>query len=216
MSLTKSKLEQNLRRVNKNIAAACAIARRDPAEVTLVAVTKTAGIEQINWLLELGVHELGESRVQQLTERSAQIAETLQKRPELGPARWHMIGHLQRNKVRQVLDSGTAVIHSVDSLRLAEEISERAGKSGRTVDVLLEINCSQESQKLGVAVGAASYLAEMITTLKSLRLVGLMTMAAQTDKPQETRPTFVRLRELFEEMRHEGIGAPPSATCRWA
>ena len=116
-----------------------------------------------------------------------------------------MIGHLQRNKVKAVLECSD-IVHSVDSLRLAEEISARAGKMERTVRVMLEVNCSRESQKDGVAVGAATHMGELISTLPNIRLVGLMTMAQLTDDAEQARPTFVRLRELFEEMRGEKIG----------
>jgi pyridoxal phosphate enzyme (YggS family) len=97
------------------------------------------------------------------------------------------------------------VIHSVDSLRLAEEIDARAAQLNRIPDLLLEVNCSQEQQKFGVAVGAAFHLAEQICTLKNLRLVGLMAMAPLVSDPEAARPTFVRLREVFEEMRNERV-----------
>ena len=205
MPPARNKIDKNLQAIRENIAAAAARARRSADEVELIAVTKSADLEQIKALCELGVTQLGESRVPQLVERSAQLAAWLEKK-QLPPARWHLIGHLQRNKVKAVLDAGVDILHSLDSLRLAEELDERAGKLGKRLDVLMEVNCSQEPQKFGVAVGAAVYLAEMITTLKNLRIVGLMTMAPLSDNPEDARPTFVRLRELLEEMQHDGIG----------
>lgn len=209
MAQPRSKIESNLSRIRENIASACGKAGRSVSDVTLVAVTKSVEMPEIRTLVELGVTELGESRVQHLALRAAELGETLQRRKEplLRPVRWHMIGHLQRNKIRQALD-WAEVVHSVDSLRLAEEISVRAVKLEREVDLLLQVNCSQEEQKYGVAVGAASHLAEMISTLKNVRLVGLMTMAPLVDDPERARAAFVRLRELFEEMRRENSGGP--------
>ncbi len=179
--------------------------QRSTQNVRIVAVTKSVGLEDIKSLVDLGVTDLAESRVPQLMERSAELAAAMGRRRngEAPPVRWHMVGHLQRNKVKAVLEAGVDIIHSVDTLRLAEEISQRAQKADKVVEVLLEVNCSEEAQKLGVAVGAAAYLSEMVATLKNVRLVGLMTMAAQDPDPSSTRPTFVRLREIFEEIRHE-------------
>ena len=206
MAVTKNRIEKNLHRIRENIAAACKRADRHPDEVAVVAVTKTVGLEEIKAVVDAGITELGESRVQQLIERAAELTACLQRRrtPPVD-VRWHMIGHLQRNKVKTVLEA-VQVIHSVDSLRLAEEINIRAERAERVVDVLLQINCSEESQKFGCAVGAASHLAELICTLKNLRLIGLMTMAPLAKHSEDARPTFVRLRELFEEMRKEKIG----------
>jgi uncharacterized pyridoxal phosphate-containing UPF0001 family protein len=168
-------LQENFEKIKSTVAAAAAKARRNPKEVTLVAVTKNASPEQIKQLVEMGQMDLAESRVQQLQQRAAQLDEWLsrqQNRTEkkLPPAgyqteggvRWHMIGHLQRNKVKPVLPIAR-MIHSVDSLRLAEEIQDEAEKSPagagggrpRPMQVLLEVNVAGESTKFGVAVGAA-------------------------------------------------------------
>ena len=207
MALNRRNLKANLARVLANVAAAAERARRDPREVRLVAVTKSADLDDVKSLLELGVEDIGESRVQQLIARAAEIEAWLGRRRKT-PAltvRWHMVGHLQRNKVRKVLDfAGT--VHSVDSLRLAEEINNRAEQLGMVAGVLLQVNCSEEPRKYGVAVGAAAALGEQICTLRSVRLLGLMTMAPFSTNPEKARPSFVRLREVFEEMGHEGVG----------
>jgi len=209
MVATKNKIAGNLARIRDEIAAACARVgkNQNPSDVALVAVTKEVDFETIKNLLDVGLTDLGESRAQQLTHRAEEMAAYLQRRRNALPApvRWHMIGHLQRNKVRHVLGVAS-VIHSVDSLRLAEEINVRAEQDERVADVLLQVNCSDEPQKSGCAVGAATHLAELMCTLKNLRLLGLMTMAPLSDDAERSRPTFVRLRELFEEMRHEKIG----------
>ena len=207
MAVTKNKIESNLQRIRENIAAACGRSGRLPQEVSIVAVTKSTDLEGIKALIDAGLTELAESRVQRVTERAAEVAAYLQRRrtPPAAPVRWHMVGHLQRNKVKTVLDVAE-VIHSVDSLRLAEEINIRAERAGRTMDVMLQVNCSEEKQKFGCPVGAATHLAELICTLKSLRLIGLMTMAPLVRNPQDARPAFVRLRELFDEMQKDKIG----------
>jgi pyridoxal phosphate enzyme (YggS family) len=179
----RSPLAEKLDDVKDRIEKACAKARRDPKEVTLIAVTKTAAPEQIREVLQLGVGDLGESRVQQLIQRSAQLNEFHQRRVSSGDAavsdklRWHMIGHLQRNKIKAILPI-VSLIHSIDSLRLAEELEVQATKAGKRQPVLLQVNASEESQKSGVAVGAAVHLAEQIHSMPSLALMGLMTMAA--------------------------------------
>jgi len=207
MPVTKSRIERNLQTVRDAVAAACARAGRDPAGVRVLPVTKAVGLDEVKALLELGMTDLGENRAQQLADRAAEIDAYIQRRRSPLPAavRWHMIGHLQRNKVRKVLPA-VSVVHSVDSLRLAEELDSRSEQHGRRLDVMLEVNCSEESQKHGCAVGAALHLAELVCTLKHLRLIGLMTMAPLSDEAEAARPTFVRLRELFEEMRTEKIG----------
>ncbi len=208
MAVTRNKIAKNLETINGNIATACKRARRSPEEIRIVAVTKSVDVETIKNLVSAGVTDIGESRVKPLAERAETVAEYLKRRRNDEPTpeiRWHMIGHLQRNKVKAVLEYAD-IIHSVDSLRLAEEINLRAERMNRVVDVLLEVNCSQESQKDGCAVGATTHLGELICTLKHVRLVGLMTMAPLCRNPEDARPSFVRLRELFVEMKKEKIG----------
>jgi pyridoxal phosphate enzyme (YggS family) len=208
----KSPLAENLDEVRKRIAAAAAKAGREAKEVTLIAVTKTAAPEQIREIVQLGVSDLGESRVQVITQRIPQVNEFLTRQRTHGDAsavptklRWHMLGHLQRNKVKPLLPM-IDFIHSVDSLRLAEEIEQYAGKLGKKISVFLEINASEESSKSGVAVGAAVHLAEQIDTMANIALVGLMTMAPFTEDQEKCRFVFNRTREIFEEMKWNKIG----------
>jgi len=207
MPVTKNRIVKNLQRIRGNIAAACGRVGRTEQEVSMVAVTKAVDMETIKNAIDAGLRDLGESRVQALIERAADLTACLRRRANSlpGRVRWHMIGHLQRNKVKAVLEASD-IIHSVDSLRLVEELNRQAERADRSVDIFLQVNCSREPQKFGAAVGAASHLAEIICTLKNLRLIGLMTMAPFVDDPEQARPTFVRLRELFEEMRVEKIG----------
>lgn len=207
----KTVLAERLEQVRERIARACAQAKREVTEVTLVAVTKNAVPEQIREVIQLGVTDLGESRVQVLAQRGAQINEYYQRRVQLGDLpvmpkiRWHMIGHLQRNKVKQVLPI-VSVVHSVDSLRLAEELEAASAKAQRRLPVMLQVNASEEKSKFGVAVGAAVHLAEQIDTMPDLQLVGLMTMAPLTESKDVARAVFARTREIFEEMKWHKIG----------
>jgi hypothetical protein len=212
-TLNRRKLSENLRRVTERVRQACDAKRRDASEVSLVAVTKSVDVDVIRALLDLGQIDLGESRVQALTQRAGMICE-LRSRMLSGGAskalpapRWHMIGHLQRNKVRMVLPH-VSMIHSVDSLRLAEEINNQAGKQGLKADVLLEVNATEDKNRFGLAVGAVVHLAEQIVTLEGINLCGLMCMAPFTDDEQAIRKVFVRTRELFEEILEERFCPP--------
>jgi len=204
-----AKISERIEFVKDAINSACARSDRDPAEIKLVIVTKSADFAAIKEVIKLGFIELGENRVQQLKKVSAQVDEFLLKK-EGDSVRhncrinWHMLGHLQRNKVRQVLPL-TSLIHSVDTLRLAEEINISAAKLNLIPKILLQVNTSNEPQKYGVPVGAAIHLAEQIETLPNLKLVGLMTMAPLTHNKDAVRSCFIRARELFIEMRGEKI-----------
>jgi len=210
----RSPLAEKLDEIRGRIAAAATKAKREPSEVTLVAVTKSAAPEQIREILSLGVADLGESRVQVLTQRAGQLDEFVKRRQLHGEAgqpampekiRWHMIGHLQRNKVKPVLPF-VHMIHSIDSLRLAEDLDAQCAKLGRRLPVMLQVNASEEPQKHGVAVGAAVHLAEQIDSMPNLQLVGLMTMAPFDAEEKIIRLAFARTREIFEEMRWHKIG----------
>jgi len=208
----RSPLAERLYELRQRIEAACARASRPASSVTLVAVTKNAAPEQVREIIQLGVGDLGESRVHVLTQRAAQVREFFQRQQSRGEdlplpqrLRLHLIGHLQRNKVKAVLPA-VDLIHSVDSLRLAEELDEQAAKLGRKVPILMQINASEEPTKFGVAVGAAIHLAEQIDSMPNLQLIGLMTMAPLTDNPDVPRRVFARTREIFEEMRWHKIG----------
>ena len=206
-----TKIAARIKQIKGTINSACMRAGRDPGNVKLVVVTKSADIEAIKEVIHLGFTDLGENRVQQLKKISTDVADFLHG-PDSGSdmpkeINWHMIGHLQRNKVRQVLPIAV-LIHSLDTLRLAEEINTAAAKLNSRPKVLMQVNCSNEPQKYGVPVGAATHLAEQIETLPNLQLVGLMTMAPLTHNKDLVRACFVRARELFIEMCGEKIVGP--------
>lgn len=184
-------LERNLRTVTGRIAAACERAGREPEAVRLVAVTKTVGPEVIRALVGLGALDIGENRVQ----------EVLRKQNELRDAgvRWHMVGHLQTNKVKEALRL-FHLIHSVDSVHLAEALDRRAGFEGRTVPVLVQVSVSGEETKSGVPAASAAAEVKRMAEFESLRVMGLMTMAPFVDDAEKVRWVFRRLRELAGEI----------------
>jgi pyridoxal phosphate enzyme (YggS family) len=201
-------ISERISRLKDNIDCACSRVGRSRSEIKLVVVTKSADIEAIKEVISLGLTELGENRVQRLKKVSAQIAEFLEDGDiKAKKVRWHMVGHLQRNKVRAVLPIAS-LIHSVDTLRLAEEINTSATGASLCPEVLLQLNTSMEPQKYGVPVGAAMHLVEQIETLPNLKLVGLMTMAPLTHNKDIVRACFVRARELFMEMKGEKVVGP--------
>ncbi len=205
------KISERIESVKEAISSACARVGRDVSEIKLVVVTKSATIEAIQEVIRLGFTDLGENRVQQLKRVSAQICDFLEKSNDDSAlpkkVNWHMVGHLQRNKVRQVL-STASLIHSVDTLRLAEEINTLAAKLSLCPKILMQVNISNEPQKYGVPVGATTHLAEQIETLPNVKLVGLMTMAPLTHNKDLIRACFVRAKELFIELRGEKIVGP--------
>ena len=210
-------LTENLKRIKGEVAEACARAKRDPQDVQLIAVTKSADIDTITSLLSQGQRHLGESKVQDLLDRYEAIRQFRQNGqnplpPGSDPGNpepiWHMMGHLQRNKVKPLLPI-VSMIHSVDSLRLVEEINTTAARLGlnQKVNILLQVNASKEKDKFGLAVGAVVALAEQVVSLPNLALRGLMTMAPLDADDETSRFCFGRCRELFEEIRGEKIVA---------
>jgi len=193
-------------RVLDTIAAAAKKSGRRAEDVALVAVSKSATDQQLCDLVALGHMDFAENRVQALMPRIALVEEFLKKAPQKKPSpRWHMIGHLQRNKVRQVVPAVT-LTHSIDTLRLAEEIHALGSKLDRVLDVLIQVNASEEPNKFGVAVPAVLHLAEQMDTMTFIRVRGLMTMAAYSDNEEDARPTFARMADLFHEVRARKIG----------
>ena len=204
MAVARTVIERNLRLVRERIAIAAQRAGRDPAAVTLVAVAKTVGLEEIKALYDLGQRDFGENRVQQGVERVRATADL--------PARWHMIGHLQRNKVKPALEA-FGLIHSVDSERLAAEIDRRAAERGEIRDVLLEVNISGEDSKHGLSpVNVPSQLTA-ISSFTHVRVTGLMTMAPYGIPADAVRPIFRQLRKMrdnlqvrFPNLQHLSMG----------
>jgi hypothetical protein len=201
-------IKERYNEVQERIAAAAERSDRSKEDVHLVAVTKYASVDDVRQLIDLGHVDFGESRLQHFTQLVAQIDEYIDRRKVLGepdltsPIRWHFIGHLQRNKCRRVLPM-TRMVHSVDSLRIAEEIQEVAEKKGLTIEVLLQANISRERQKTGIAPAAVGYLLEQLSTMDNVIPRGMMCMAPASEQPEDSRPIFQRCHELFKEMQSD-------------
>jgi len=185
--LPRERILANLREVRDRIADAARRSGRTPDAVRLVAVTKAVPTETIRLLLAAGQQDIGENHAQQIRDRARELAGLA--------VRWHMIGRLQRNKVKYVVPA--AMIHSVDSVRLAEEISKRAQAAGARATCLVEVNVSGEEAKGGVAPAEAPRVAGEIAALPALDLVGLMTMAPLAETGEMVRPVFAALRECL-------------------
>lgn len=207
-------LDRNAQRVRERVAAAAAQSGRRSDDVRIVAVTKSVEPDIARRLLSLGFADFGENRVQQLLTRAELLGGTIMPlsycAPLGGPPRWHMIGHVQRNKVKALLRH-VRVAHSLDSLRLAEEFERHLSiaDAEMCLDAFLEINISGEASKGGIPVDQAPKIAEQVSRLSRIRLVGLMTMAPYTATAEETRPVFAELRRLAERMREKG-DIPPT------
>jgi len=168
---------------------------RNPEDVTLMAVTKTHTAAEINEAIDAGETDIGENRVQEL----------LEKYDDVKPVRWHLIGHLQTNKVKQIIDK-VVMIHSVDSMHLAKEINKRAAAAGITMDILIEINSAMEETKSGIP---ASELKELVTQIadecQNIRIRGIMCIPPIAADPEDSRPYFREAKELFEQMKSWGL-----------
>ena len=187
-------IRENLREVEEKISQACIRSGRDRSEVLLIAVSKTKPLEMIEEAAGCNQVDFGENKVQELCTK-------YEKFPTL---RWHMIGHLQRNKVRQVVGKAF-LIHSVDSLRLAETIEAEAAKIGVTAKILLEVNVAEEESKFGLKMEEVIPLAEEISKMEHIHILGLMTIAPFVSDPEENRPIFRKLRQLSGDIKEKNM-----------
>mgnify|MGYP001229761680 CR=1 FL=1 len=192
-------LKDNIIEIEKRIQQACNRAKRDRSEVTLIAVSKTKPISMISEAYECGMRNFGENKVQELTKKYEELQGTFKE-----PIHWHLIGHLQRNKVKYIVDK-VSLIHSVDSLRLAKQIEEEATKKDILCDILVEVNVSGEETKYGVTVEEAYPLIKEIGKLSHVRVRGLMTVAPNNENPEKNRDYFKKLRELYVDIKTKNI-----------
>lgn len=188
-------IAQNLRLVQENIDAALERSGRGSQDAVLIAVSKTKPISMIREAYEQGVRDFGENKVQELVDKYEQLPQDI---------RWHMIGHLQRNKVKYLIGK-TVLIHSVDSYRLAEEISKEAAKKKMDVDVLIEVNVAQEESKFGTSAEEALNLVCEVSKLSYIHIKGLMTIAPNTLDPEENRKYFRRLKQLSVDITRKNV-----------
>lgn len=197
-----ARIKARLAAVREQIAAGAGRAGRDPAEVTIVVVTKSFPVEVVRAAAAVGLREIGENRVQEAMAKKDALTDL----PDLN---WHLVGHLQRNKARHAVLLFDR-IHSLDSRRLAETLDQRAEEAGRVVPVLLEVNVGGEESKYGFAPEEETLFpaVEQMLVLSHLRLEGLMTVAPLVDNPEDVRPVFARLRQLRDLLRRHYPQAP--------
>ena len=188
-------ITENLEQVQRNINEACKLAGRDPKEVTLIAVSKTKPVSMLMDAYRCGQRIFGENKVQEIMDKYEQMPDDVQ---------WHMIGHLQRNKVKYIVDK-VAMIHSVDSFRLAETIEQEAAKKNVIVPVLVEVNVAQEESKYGFSPEEVIPFLEKVSVFSHIQVKGLMTIAPFVENPEENRGVFHKLRKLSVDIREKNI-----------
>ena len=188
-------ITENLEQVRKNIDEACRMAGRDPKEVTLIAVSKTKPVSMLKEAYDAGARCFGENKVQEIMDKHPQLPEDIQ---------WHMIGHLQRNKVKYIVDK-VCMMHSVDSLRLAQAIEQEAAKHNVCVPVLLEVNVAQEESKFGLKMDEVLPLIETIADFPHIKVQGLMTIAPYVENAEDNRDFFRQLKKLSVDIEAKNI-----------
>ena len=188
-------LKENLEQVEQNIERACKKAGRARSEVTLIAVSKTKPVEMLQEIYDAGCRDFGENKVQELCEKIEQLPNDI---------KWHMIGHLQRNKVKYIVGK-VAMIHSVDSLRLAEEISKESVKKNVVSEILIEVNVGMEESKFGITTDNALDMVIAISQLPNIVIRGFMTSAPFVDNAEDNRKIFKGLHNIIVDIRDKNI-----------
>ncbi len=190
-------IAERLEGVQERIVRACQRAGRNPDDITLIGVTKTFPVDVVVAARQAGLRDFGENRPQELIRKAEALPGTIQG----GDHRWHMIGHLQRNKAKEVVACAD-VFHALDSLRLAAALEKRAAEAGRVLPCFVQVNVSGEASKFGLAPGEVAEMLNRLAEHDHLHVIGLMTLAAPTVDPEDVRPQFRQLRTVFE------IGTP--------
>lgn len=188
-------IKENLSEVRANIKAACERSNRNSSEVTLIAVSKTKPVEMIYEAIACGETEFGENKVQEMCDKIEVIKE---------PVHWHLIGHLQTNKVKYIVDKAY-LIHSVDSYHLAQKIQDEAEKKNVDVDILVQVNVANEETKFGLATEETVDMVEKISKLSRVHIKGLMTIAPFVENPEENREIFRKIKQLSVDINHKNI-----------
>jgi len=188
-------IKENIQLVKENIVRAASKKGRNPDDITLIAVSKTMPVEDLMEAYNAGTRVFGENKVQELCEKYEVMPKDI---------RWHMIGHLQTNKVKYIVDK-VELIHSVDSMKLAEQIEKEAEKKNVDVDILVEVNVAEEDTKFGTTTDAAMKLVEEISALKRVHIKGLMTIAPYVVDAEENRLYFRQIKQLSVDIRNKNI-----------
>jgi pyridoxal phosphate enzyme (YggS family) len=192
-------IAENVKNIHQRIATTCRRVHRNPEEITIIAVTKTFGVDEIRHVVDSGIYDIGENYVQELR----------QKHDELSNAkiRWHFIGHLQSNKIKYIGD-WIHMIHAVDSLSLGEQLSKWSTRVNRALDILVEVNTTGEESKFGISPDNTAKLVKELSRLSNINLKGLMTMGPFLPDPEDSRPAFRTLRLLKESLEVDGLMLP--------
>ena len=188
-------IKKNLEEVEARIAKACERSGRKRSDVTLIAVSKTKPIEMLLEAYDAGSRDFGENKPQEIREKYPNLPSDI---------RWHMIGHLQRNKIKYIIDK-VCLIHSVDSVRLAEAINEEAGKHGIIMPILVEVNAAEEESKFGLRIPEVESFIRQIRKLSNIQVQGLMTIAPFTENAENNRIYFRKLRNLYVDIKDKNI-----------
>ncbi len=184
-------LKENIATIKQRITSACQRAGRSVEEITLVAVTKTVDSDIVNQSIALGICDIAENKPQEIVRKHDLIK---------GPVNWHMIGHLQSNKVKQIIDR-VKLIHSVDRQSVVDEIEKRAAAHHKVIDILVQVNIGAESQKSGVAIADVKALLNYIEACRHIRVLGLMCIAPFMADPEQVRPYFKQMKAIFDEVK---------------
>ncbi|MCX7710148.1 MAG: YggS family pyridoxal phosphate-dependent enzyme [Clostridia bacterium] len=188
-------IRENLKQIQERVAKAAQRSGRTPEDINIITVTKTVGIDRIKTVVDEGFYHLGENRVQELCEKYDNLSKE---------CKWHLIGHLQTNKVKYIADK-VSMIHSVDRLELASEIQKRSAQIGKTMDILVQVNVSGEESKFGIAPENAMKFIKELSLLKNIKVRGLMTIAPYVENPEDIRGVFKGLRKIFIDIQKENI-----------
>jgi len=184
-------IKENIDDIVKRIEVTCKKAGRNPNDITLIAVSKTVESPKVREALEAGIDNLGENRVQELIKKYEDLKDT--------DIKWHMIGHLQKNKVKYIIDK-TVLIHSVDSLSLAEEIDKRAKNKGLVANVLIELNIGEEESKFGIKEENIYDFIKSLENFENIRVLGLMTVAPFCENPEDVRWVFKKMKDIYDKI----------------
>lgn len=184
-------IKENIDDIVKRIEVTCKKAGRNPNDITLIAVSKTVESPKVREALEAGIDNLGENRVQELIKKYEDLKDT--------DIKWHMIGHLQKNKVKYIIDK-TVLIHSVDSLSLAEEIDKRAKNRGLVANVLIELNIGEEESKFGIKEENIYDFIKSLENFENIRVLGLMTVAPFCENPEDVRWVFKKMKDIYDKI----------------
>lgn len=188
-------ISENIENIRKNIDAACKRSGRDPKDVLLLAVSKTVDVDRIKVAVDCGLNSLGENRVQEIMEKYEPMGENV---------KWHLIGHLQTNKVKYIIDK-VELIHSVESIKLAEEINKQAKKHNLVMDVLVEVNMADEESKFGVKPEETEGFIRELSLMDNIRVRGLMTVAPNVENGEENRVYFRNMKQLLVDINAKNI-----------